>query len=657
MAKNEYNASSITVLEGLEPVRRRPGMYIGDTDVRGLHHMVWEIVDNAVDEAANGYADKIDVTIHLDGSLTVTDNGRGMPVDIHPGTQVPGIELIFTKLHAGGKFDGKSYSYAGGLHGVGASVVNALSRGLVAESIRDGKRYRIEFESPEDEEGNVRSGVLKRKLRVVGRDVPGHGSSVTFMPDDRVFNTIHFDFNTIQNKLRELAFLNAGLTITFKDERKTDGENAFVYSYKNGLIDYMKFFHQGKKVLYEEPILIAGESDGIRLTAAIQHTDGYSETILSYVNNIRTTEGGTHETGFKTALTKVFNTAAREIGVLKDKDDNYIGEDLREGITVILLVKMKEAQFEGQTKTKLGNISVRTAVETIVTDQLGRYTQNRSNQAVVKAALEKAKAARGVREATKKANDLARQKNSLEVTALVGKFAASIGRDFSKNEMFIVEGDSAGGSAKQGRDRNFQAILPLRGKPVNSEKRRLEALLANEEIRSIITALGTGVGRDFNIANLRYDKVIILADADQDGAHIRALLLTFFYRYMKELIQEGHVYIGMPPLYRVERKSDGKVWFAYDDAECEKVTAQFEKSSAYTISRYKGLGEMNPELLWETTMNPAHRTLIRVGIEDAAEAENMVTVLMGDDAARRQDYIFAHADFNKVDNFAKKVRV
>ena len=657
MAKNEYNASSITVLEGLEPVRRRPGMYIGDTDVRGLHHMVWEIVDNAVDEAANGFADRIDVTVHPDGSLTVTDNGRGMPVDIHPGTQVPGIELIFTKLHAGGKFDGKSYSYAGGLHGVGASVVNALSRWLVAESIRDGKRYRIEFESPEDEEGNVRSGVLKRKLRVVGRDVPGHGSSVTFMPDDRVFNTIHFDFNTIQNKLRELAFLNAGLTITFRDERRVEGENHFVYSYKNGLVDYMKFFHQGKKPLYEEPILIAGESDGIRLTAAIQHTDGFSDTILSYVNNIRTTEGGTHETGFKTALTKVFNTAARELGVLKEKDDNYIGEDLREGLTVILHVKMKEAQFEGQTKTKLGNISVRTAVETIVTEQLGRYTQNRSNQAVVKAALEKAKAARGVREATKKANDLARQKNSLEVTALVGKFAASIGRDFSKNEMFIVEGDSAGGSAKQGRDRNFQAILPLRGKPVNSEKRRLEALLANEEIRSIITALGTGVGRDFNIANLRYDKVIILADADQDGAHIRALLLTFFYRYMKELILEGHVYIGMPPLYRVERKSDGKVWFAYDDAECEKVTAQFEKSSAYTISRYKGLGEMNPELLWETTMNPAHRTLIRVGIEDAAEAENMVTVLMGDDAARRQDYIFAHADFNKVDNFAKKVRV
>ena len=653
----EYGAEQIQILEGLEAVRKRPGMYIGSTSARGLHHLVYEIVDNAVDEALAGVCTEINVFINADGSVTVRDNGRGIPVEINEKKGISTVEVVFTILHAGGKFGGGGYKVSGGLHGVGASVVNALSRWLTAESVRDGKRYRIEFESPEDEEGNVRSGVLKRKLRIVGRDVPGHGSSVTFLPDDRVFNTVRFDFNTIQNKLRELAFLNAGLTITFRDERRVEGENSFVYSYKNGLTDYMKFFHQGKKVIYEEPILISGESEGIRLTAAIQHTDGYNETILSYVNNIRTTEGGTHETGFKTALTKVFNAAARDLGALKEKDENYVGEDLREGITIILLVKMKEAQFEGQTKTKLGNISARTAVETIVTEQLGRYVQNRSNQAVVKAALEKAKAARGVREATKKANDLARQKNSLEVTALVGKFAASIGRDFSKNEMFIVEGDSAGGSAKQGRDRNFQAILPLRGKPVNSEKRRLEALLANEEIRSIITALGTGVGRDFNIANLRYDKVIILADADQDGAHIRALLLTFFYRYMKELILEGHVYIGMPPLYRVERKSDGKVWFAYDDAECEKITAQFEKSSAYQISRYKGLGEMNPELLWETTMNPAHRTLVRVGIEDAAEAENMVTILMGDDAARRQDYIFAHADFNKIDEFAKKVRV
>lgn len=656
MTRGTYNADAITVLEGLDPVRKRPGMYIGDTDVRGLHHMVWEIVDNAIDEAANGFADRIELTICADGSLRVTDNGRGMPVDIHPGQGVPGVELIFSRLHAGGKFDNKSYSYAGGLHGVGASVVNALSRWLVAESVRGGHRYRIEFHSPEEPDGTVKSGVLKRALRSVGRE-EGHGSSVHFLPDDRVFNTIRFDFATIQQKLRELAFLNAGLTIVFTDERKTDGENRFEFCYRKGLADFIRFYHRGKELVYAEPIAISGEADGIRLEAVLQHTDGYSENILSYVNNIRTAEGGTHETGFKTALTKVMNNAAREVGFLKEKDENYVGEDLREGLTAILLVKMKDAQFEGQTKTKLGNISARTAVETIVTEQLGRYTQNKSNTGVVKMMLEKAKAAKSVRDATKKANDLARKKSSLEITALVGKFAASTGRDYTRNEMFIVEGDSAGGSAKQGRDRNFQAILPLRGKPVNSEKRRLEALFSNEEIRSIITALGTGVGREFNMDNLRYNKVIILADADQDGAHIRALLLTFFYRYMRELILDGHIYIGMPPLYRIERKSDGRVWFAYDDPECEKITAGLGEGRNYLISRYKGLGEMNPSLLWETTMNPEHRTLIRVGIEDAVEAETMVTVLMGDDAARRQEYIFANADFNRVDEFAKKVRV
>jgi DNA gyrase subunit B len=659
MAKNtvkkSYNADAITVLEGLEAVRVRPGMYIGDTDARGLHHMVWEIVDNAIDEAANGYADRVDVTVHTDGSLEVRDNGRGMPVDLHAGQGIPGIELIFTRLHAGGKFDNKSYSYSGGLHGVGASVVNALSRWLVAESVRDGKRYRIEFESPEDEEGKVRSGILRRKLRVVGRDEPGSGSTVRFMPDDRVFNTVRFDFHTIQQKLRELAFLNAGVTVTFTDLRREEGDRHFEFCYKNGLADFIRFYHEGKTVAYAEPITISGEADGIRLEAVLQHTDGYSDTILSYVNNIRTTEGGTHETGFKTALTKVMNSAARELGILKEKDDNYVGEDLREGMTAILLVKMTDVQFEGQTKTKLGNISARTAVETIVTEQLGRFTLNRSNAGVVRAMLEKAKAAKSVRDATKKANDLARKKNSLEVTALVGKFSASIGRDPTKNEMFIVEGDSAGGSAKQGRDRNFQAILPLRGKPINSEKKRLEALYTNEEIRSIITALGTGVGRDFNKDNLKYHKVVILADADQDGAHIRALLLTFFYRYMKQLILDGHIYIGMPPLFKIERKSDKRVWFAYDDAECERITAELGDSKGYTISRYKGLGEMNPSLLWETTMNPEHRTLIRVGIEDAVEAEKMVTVLMGDDAAERQAYIFAHADFNRVDESARKV--
>ncbi|MBR6546598.1 MAG: DNA gyrase subunit B [Clostridia bacterium] len=655
-AKEKYTASAITVLEGLDPVRKRPGMYIGDTDVRGLHHMVWEIVDNAIDEAANGYADRIEVTVLSDGSIRVADNGRGMPVDIHPGQGVSGIELIFSRLHAGGKFDNKSYSYSGGLHGVGASVVNALSRWLTAESLRGGKRYRIEFESRDDGEGNITSGTLRRRLRVVSHE-EGHGSVVHFMPDDRVFHTVEFDYQTISQKLRELAFLNAGLTIVFTDERREGEDRRSEFCYKNGLGDFMRYYHRGKTVMYDEPIVLSGECDGIGLQAVLQHTDGYNDTILSYVNNIRTTEGGTHETGFKTALTKVMNTAARELGILKDKDENYVGEDLREGLTAILLVKMKDAQFEGQTKTKLGNISAKTAVETVVLDQLGRFSQNRSNVSVVRSMLEKAKAAKSVRDATKKANDLARKKNSLEVSALVGKFSPSIGRDVSRNEMFIVEGDSAGGSAKQGRDRNFQAILPLRGKPVNSEKRRLELLLSNEEIRSIITALGTGIGRDFAIENLRYDKVIILSDADQDGAHIRALLLTFFYRYMRELITEGHVYIGVSPLYRIERKADGKVFFAYDDAECERITAELGESRAYTISRYKGLGEMNPSLLWETTMSPASRTLIRVGIEDAVEAENMVTILMGDDAARRQSYIFEHADFNRKDDFERKAGV
>ena len=655
-AKEKYTASAITVLEGLDPVRKRPGMYIGDTDVRGLHHMVWEIVDNAIDEAANGYADRIEVTVLADGSVKVADNGRGMPVDIHPGQGVSGVELIFSRLHAGGKFDNKSYSYSGGLHGVGAAVVNALSRWLTAEVVRDGKRYRIEFESRDDGEGNVTSGSLRRRLRAVGA-AEGHGSVVHFMPDDRVFNTVELDYQTISQKLRELAFLNAGLTIVFTDERREGEDRRSEFCYKNGLSDFMKYYHRGKTVMYDEPILISGEADGIRLQAVLQHTDGYNDTILSYVNNIRTTEGGTHETGFKTALTKVMNTAARELGILKEKEENYVGEDLREGLTVILLIKMKDAQFEGQTKTKLGNISARVAVETIVGDQLGRFSQNRSNVGVVRSMLAKAKEAKSVRDATKKANDLARKKNSLEVSALVGKFSPSIGRDYTKNEMFIVEGDSAGGSAKQGRDRNFQAILPLRGKPINSEKRRLESLLSNEEIRSIITALGTGIGKEFALENLRYNKVIILADADQDGAHIRALLLTFFYRYMRELITEGHVYIGVSPLYKVERKSDGKVWFAYDDAECERITAELGEGRGYVISRYKGLGEMNPSLLWETTMNPAHRTLIRVGIEDAVEAENMVTILMGDDAARRQSYIFEHADFNRKDDFERKAGV
>ena len=650
-----YNADSITVLEGLEPVRKRPGMYIGDTDVRGLHHMVWEIVDNAVDEAANGFADRIEVTVYKDGSVRVTDNGRGMPVDLHPEKKVPGIELIFSQLHAGGKFDNKSYSYAGGLHGVGASVVNALSRFLIAQSRRDGGCYRIGFAST-GEGDHIRSGVLTEPLHRIG-DASDTGSTVHFLPDDRVFVDVKLDYHTISQKLRELAFLNAGVTFVFTDERRQGDDARQEFCYRGGMRDFIRHFNNGKAVAYEEPIVISGESDGILLEAVIQHTDAYSDTIISYVNNIRTAEGGTHETGFKSAVTKVLNAAARDTGVLKDKDENFTGEDLREGMTAVILVKMRDAQFEGQTKTKLGNITAKVAVENIVNDQLGRYVQNRSNADIVRFMLEKARQARAVREASRKATALARKKNSLDGIALVGKFAASTGRDVSKNEMFIVEGDSAGGSAKQGRDRTFQAILPLRGKPINCERRRLEHLLDNEEIRSIITALGAGVGNDFDIANLKYDKVIILADADQDGAHIRALLLTFFYRYMRRLIEEGHVYIGMPPLYKVDKKSTKEVRYAYSDRECDQVVQELGGSRSVSIQRYKGLGEMNPSLLWETTMNPAHRTLVRVNIEDISDAEELVTLLMGDDAERRREYIIEHADFNKTDAFMKKVKV
>ena len=654
-AKTRYTAEALTVLEGLRPVRVRPGMYIGDTDSKGMHHLLWEIIDNAVDEAANGYADCITVTVCEDNSMIVTDNGRGMPVDIHPDKKMSGVELIFTQLHAGGKFDNKSYQISGGLHGVGASVVNALSEWLVTEVYRDGHIYRAEFFCDTDEEGNLIPGKVKRHLRTCGR-TDKQGSMVHFKPDARVFSTTRPDAHIITQKLRELAFLNAGVTFIFTDLRKAPEEQKQVFCYKGGLADFIRYNNSGKTPAYPDPIMIDGTADGIAVQVAMQHTDAYSESIVSYVNNIRTTEGGTHETGFKLAVTKVFNAAARELGVLKEKDENFTGEDFREGMSAVILIKMRDAQFEGQTKAKLGNAGVKTAVETVVTEQLSRFVQNIRHEDIVRIILEKAKGARSVREATKKANALARQKNSLDVTALVGKFAASTGRDYEKNEMFIVEGDSAGGSAKQARDRRFQAILPLRGKPLNSEKRRLEQILSNEEIRSIITALGTGIGEEFKMQNLRYNRVVVLADADQDGAHIRALLLTFFYRYMRPLILEGHVYIGMPPLYRVEKKAGGEVRYAYSDAECDRVTEKLGGSRAVTISRYKGLGEMNPSLLWETTMDPSHRTMIRVGIEDVAEAERMVTVLMGDNSEVRREYIIENANFSKTDEFAHKYR-
>ena len=655
-SRSKYTADHLTVLEGLRPVRVRPGMYIGDTDKNGMHHLLWEIIDNAIDEAANGYADRIEVTVWEDGSLEVFDNGRGMPVDIHPEKKVSGVELIFTQLHAGGKFDSKTYRISGGLHGVGAAVVNALSEWVHVEVYREGKLYCAEFKSYTDENGETVPGAVRRKLRQVGK-TDRQGSSVRFKPDAAVFSTVRPDSHVITQKLRELAFLNRGLTIVFTDMRKAEEERVQTFCYKGGIVDFIRYNNEGKTAAYADPILLEGECDGIYTEVAIQHTDSYSESIVSYVNNIRTTEGGTHETGLKLALTKVFNAAARERGVLKEKDENFTGEDLREGMGAIILIKMRDAQFEGQTKAKLGNASVKTAVETVVTEQLDRFVQNIRHESVVKTILEKAKAARSVREATKKANQLARQKNSLEVSSLVGKFAASIGRDVTQNEMYIVEGDSAGGSAKQARDRRFQAILPLRGKPLNSEKRRLEQILGNEEIRSIITALGTGIGQDFKLENLRYHKVIILADADQDGAHIRALLLTFFYRYMRPLITRGHVYIGMPPLYRIQKKSGAECRYAYSDEECDRLSEQLGGPSSVTITRYKGLGEMNPSLLWETTMNPADRTLIRVGIDDVADAERLVTVLMGDNSDVRREYIIEHANFSKTDEFVKKVKI
>ena len=654
--QTKYNADALTVLEGLRPVRVRPGMYIGDTDSKGMHHLLWEILDNAVDEAVNGYANRITVTVCEDNSMIVTDNGRGMPVDIHPDKKISGVELIFTQLHAGGKFDDKSYQISGGLHGVGAAVVNALSTWLTCEVYRNGKIHRAEFHSYKDENGEIVPGAVKKRLRA-GGSTTEQGTKVHFKPDGLVFSTTKPDGHLIRQKLRELAFLNAGVTFVFYDLRKPLEEQEKTYCFSGGIVDFIRYLNNSKTPAYPEPILLSGEADGVSVQVAIQHTDAYNDSIVSYVNNIRTVEGGTHETGFKLAVTKVLNAAAKEMGVLKEKEDNFTGEDFRDGMSAIILVKMRDAQFEGQTKAKLGNASVKTAVETVVAEQLSRFVQNIRNEDIVKVILDKAKYARNVREATKRANAIARQKNSLDVSTLVGKFAASIGRDPLKNEMFIVEGESAGGSAKQARDRHFQAILPLRGKPLNSEKRRLDQILDNEEICSIITALGTGIGEEFRLENLKYHKVVILADADQDGAHIRALLLTFFYRYMRPLITEGHVFIGMPPLYRIMKKSNQETLYAYTDEECEEATKKLGGSNSVMITRYKGLGEMNPSLLWETTMNPEHRSMVRVTIEDVADAERLVTILMGDNSEMRRAYIIENANFSKIDGFAEKINL
>ena len=646
MAKT-YSATDIQVLEGLDAVRMRPGMYIGSTGARGLHHLIWEIVDNAIDEASNGFATEITVTLKKDGSCEVTDNGRGIPVDIHPQLGVSGVEVVYTQLHAGGKFNNKNYAYSGGLHGVGASVVNALSEWVTVDVFRDYSHYHIRFESYEDRKtGKIVSGHAVAPLEKVG-NTRKRGTQVCFKPDPRVFEDTHFNGDTVRRRVRELAYLNQGVRFVFTDEREKDEtRRRREYCYEGGLADFVQYLNTDKQTI-TDPITFEGRREGTLLRVAIQYTDSYTENIYSFVNNVPTGEGGTHETGFKAAVTKAFNDYARRVGLLKEKDNNLSGEDFREGMTAVVYAGVQKPQFEGQTKGRLGNTEVRPIVEAICLEQLSLYLDDLKNQEVATRIVEKAVKAARVREAARKARDVARQKNQLEAAPLVGKLASCTGRNWKENELFIVEGDSAGGSAKQGRDRRFQAILPLRGKPLNVEKKRLDQVLANEEFRSIITALGTGIGEEFDLTHLKYNRVIILSDADQDGAHIRAILLTFFFRYMRDLVTEGHVYIGMPPLYKVAKGN--KTLYCYDDNALPAAIR--EVGRGYTLQRYKGLGEMNPEQLWDTTLNPDGRRLVQVTIEDLAEAERRVTILMGDKVEPRKAYISAFANFNRVDDF------
>ena len=649
MAKTSYKAEDIKILEGLDAVRMRPGMYIGTTGVKGLHHILWEIVDNAVDEAANGFADKIEIKLYKDGSASVEDNGRGIPTDIHSKAGVSGVEVVFTQLHAGGKFSSDNYSYSGGLHGVGASVTNALSEWLKVEVYKD-TVYEMEFHSYLDKAtGKIKSGIPKAPLKNTKVKTKKKGSFIRFMPDARVFETIVFSPETILKRLRELAFLNKGLEIKFYDEN-TDYSRT--YKFDGGIVDFVKYLNEGKSSLYQQPLYATATKDNILVEFAIQHTDAYVDSVYSYVNNIPTGEGGTHETGFRSGLTRSLNDYARERNLLKEKDDNFLGDDFKEGLTAIISIKMQNVQFEGQTKTKLGNPEARPAVESVTVNELDALMKNKKLQKVFDAIINKAMNAAKVRLAAKKAKEIARASKSIEAQNLVGKLASCSGRKPELNELFIVEGDSAGGSAKQARVRQYQAILPLRGKPLNVEKKKLDQILQNEEIRTIISALGTGIGSEFDLESLKFHKVIILSDADQDGAHIRAILLTFFFRYMRELVNAGHVYIGMPPLYKVYKGN--QIEYAYDDKELADKIAKVGRG--YSLQRYKGLGEMNPSQLWDTTLNPDTRSLMRVTIEDAAEADRLITVLMGDEVGERKKYIFEHADFNKEDKFAKMKR-
>ena len=620
----EYGAEKIQVMKGLEAVRRRPAMYIGDVSSRGLHHLVFEVVDNSVDEAMAGYCDHIQVTVQEDNSVTVVDNGRGFPVDLHPTEKKPGVEVALTTLHAGGKFDDKSYRISGGLHGVGVSVVNALSEWLEVETWREGKVYHQRYER----------GVTKTPLKVIG-DRKTTGSKVTFMPDEKIFKTIAFSFDTLAQRLRELAFLNKGLRVDLKDEKSGKSHE---FRYNGGIVEFVQFLDENKNPLHR-PIYIAKTGDGIEVELAMQYNDSYDENLFSYANNISTIEGGTHLAGYKSALTRVVNDYIRKQEKQKKDAVDISGDDVREGLTAVLSVKVKNPQFEGQTKTKLGNSEVKGIVESIVAEKLTEFLEQ--HPSVANKIAEKSIVAARSREAARKARELTRRKSALESTSLPGKLADCSLEDPTLCELYLVEGDSAGGSAKQGRDRRFQAILPLKGKILNVEKARLDKVLSHEEIRAIVTALGCGIGADdFDSQKARYHKIIIMTDADVDGAHIRTLILTFFYRYMRPLIEEGKVYIAQPPLYRVGKGKEE--YYAYGDEELKALEKRLGKDG-YSLQRYKGLGEMNPEQLWKTTMDPERRTLLKVTLEDVVEADRLFTILMGDEVEPRRKFIEENA--------------
>ena len=630
-----YTAQKIQVLKGLEGVRKRPGMYVGSTSARGLHHLVYEVVDNAIDEAMSGYCDEITTVVHGDNTVTVTDNGRGIPVDIHPTEKVPGVELAMLTLHAGGKFDQESYKVSGGLHGVGVSVVNALSERLEVEIKRDGKTWHQKYSR----------GRKVTELKSTG-EADGTGTTVSFKPDPEIFTELDFNYDTLATRLRELAFLNRGVKIRLLDER-SGRERKETYRYKGGITEFVKFLLGNRKPVHREIVSVEAVRPECEIELALQYNEGYTENTFTFVNNINTHEGGTHLTGFKAALTRTLNDYARKSGALKKGNPALTGEDVREGLTAVLSIRVMDPQFEGQTKTKLGNSEVRGAVESVVNEGLSNFLAE--NPPVARAIIDKCLQAARAREAARQARDLTRRKSALEGSMLPGKLADCSINDPSVCELYLVEGDSAGGSAKQGRDRNYQAILPLRGKILNVEKARLDKVLTNEEIRTIITAVGTGIGEDeFNLENARYHRIIIMTDADVDGAHIRTLLLTFFFRHMRELIEAGYIYIAQPPLYRLRRGKEEL--YAYSDSERDEILKRMDGDGTGRkpdLQRYKGLGEMNPDQLWKTTMDPERRTILRVTMDDAVEADRLFTILMGDEVEPRRLFIEQNARYVK----------